>query len=155
MPAEPETTKSETTSPEAAAGESEPQTTEPDSGAEPAAGVGEPAGDGVSAATGEGAAGESKIEVFYTFKLRPRQRPAPGPGRRRDRGEGDGQQGAGKHDSSKHGGPGRAKGGTKGKGARHDRDDAARKPKPDRPRRLDKPVDPLSPFAILAQLKDK
>ena len=150
MPAEPETTKSE-----AAAGESEPQTTEPDSGAEPAAEAGEPAGDGVSAATGEGAAGEPKIEVFYTFKLRPRQRPAPGPGRRRDRGEGDGQQGAGKHDSSKHGGPGRAKGGTKGKGARHDRDDAAHKPKPDRPRRLDKPVDPLSPFAILAQLKDK
>ncbi len=43
-------------------------------------------------------------------------------------------------------------------GPRHDsadRVDVARKPKPDRPRREDKPVDPLSPFAILQQLKDK
>jgi hypothetical protein len=54
-------------------------------------------------------------------------------------------------------GPG--KGGPKGKGPRRNQDDRAgpgkAAPKPDRPRREEKPLDPLSPFAILQQLKDK
>ena len=51
------------------------------------------------------------------------------------------------------------KGGPKGKGSRRDRYDRAGRdngaPKPKRPRPEEKPLDPLSPFAILQQLKDK
>jgi ATP-dependent RNA helicase SUPV3L1/SUV3 len=141
-PAEPETTKPEKTGPEATNGEiepepAEPETTKPDSGAEPEAEAGE--------------TGEPEVEVFYTFKLRhrPRHRSTPGPGGPRQRSADGGK---------KHGASGHGKGGPKDKGPRRarrdpDRDGAA--PKPGRPRREDKPVDPLSPFAILQQLKDK
>ena len=52
------------------------------------------------------------------------------------------------------------KGGPKGKNSRRNRADQnagqiGGAPKPNRPRREEKPADPLSPFAILQQLKDK
>ncbi len=173
-PAEPETTKPEKTDPEAVNGEiepepAEPETTKPESGAEPEAEVaessGEPAGDSVSTETGETKAGKTKtgepeIEVFYTFKLRPRHQPGSGGPRRRGAG-GGAQRGAdGGTDGGKHGASGHGKGGPKGKGPRRNRPERdperdAGAPKPGRPRRVDKPVDPLSPFAILQQLKDK
>jgi ATP-dependent RNA helicase SUPV3L1/SUV3 len=149
-PTDPKTTRPETTGPETPNGETQPGSAEPESGVEPEAEAGEssgePAGDSVS---GETETGEPEIEVFYTFKMRPRQRPGPGGPRQRS------EDGGRKHGASGHG-----KDGPKGKGprrARRDRDpghDGAA-PKPGRPRREDKPVDPLSPFAILQQLKDK
>jgi len=159
-PADPETADGKS-QPEPA----EPETTRPETGAEPEAEVpepaGEPAGDSGSAETtetettetetAEDETGEPEIEAFYTFKLRPRprHRPAPGPAGPRHRSANGGEPG------KKHGAASQGKDGPKGKGPRRDRGDQARKPKPDRPRRADKPIDPLSPFAILQQLKDK
>ena len=102
--------------------------------------------------------GVPEIEVFYTFKLRPRHQPGSGGPRRRGAGGGDASGGErGKKYSGKPGASARGKGDRKGKGPRRDRSSGndAPKPKPNRPRREEKPLDPLSPFAILQQLKDK
>ncbi|MEO0822543.1 MAG: hypothetical protein AAF074_19220, partial [Pseudomonadota bacterium] len=79
---------------------------------------------------------------------------ANGGGGQRARGEGRGR-GQGQGQGNGHGqGP---QGGGKGKGGKnqprrdHDKQDANRRP----PKRAEKPVDPDSPFAILAQLKNK
>jgi len=99
------------------------------------------------AGAGAGETGEPETEVFYIFKLRQRQRSGP-PGRRFQ------QDGPG--DGGRKPGPGRrGKRGPKGKGPRREDSDGPRpKPKPER-RREEKSIDPLSPFAILQQLKDK
>jgi ATP-dependent RNA helicase SUPV3L1/SUV3 len=103
-----------------------------------------------------------EIEIFYTFRLRPRQH--PGPGGQRRRAESDGEAGGerrGRNGGKTGGVPGeRGKGrpGGKGKPARRERPghsgaDQAAAAKP--ARRDEKPIDPLSPFAVLQQLKDK
>jgi ATP-dependent RNA helicase SUPV3L1/SUV3 len=120
-----------------------------------------------------GDAGGPEVEAFYTFKLRPRHQPGPGGPRRREagNGQGGGETGGerrarfGGKPGGNSGGPGKghAKGRPGSKGPRRDRSDhvrpdqagAALKPGPERPRRDEKPIDPLSPFAILQQLKDK
>jgi len=100
--------------------------------------------DATAGQTTAGETGEAEVEVFYTFKLRVRQRPAGG-GRR--------SHGGGDRTGKKPGG----KDGPKGKGGkgqdRPGRDKAASKPY--KPKRPEKVADPLSPFAILQQLKDK
>jgi ATP-dependent RNA helicase SUPV3L1/SUV3 len=126
-------------------------------------------------------ASEPEIEVFFTFKLRQRHQPGSGGPHRRSAKDGPrgsssagragsgeaGHTGGGEPDSKrsgKYGASGNGKGGPKGKGSRRNRADRnagqnagqnAATPKPDRPRREEKPLDPLSPFAILQQLKDK
>jgi ATP-dependent RNA helicase SUPV3L1/SUV3 len=145
----------------------------PDSGVKSEMVAAEPALEPVRVEAGAGVTGEAEIEVFYTFKLRPRYQPGSGGPRRREAGDGVGEPGAkhGRGSSGKPGGkpgdrqdgPGRSKGSFKGKGPRRDRPDHARpnqagaapKPDPERPRREERPIDPLSPFAILQQLKDK
>jgi ATP-dependent RNA helicase SUPV3L1/SUV3 len=92
-----------------------------------------------------GESGEAEIEVFYIFKLRGRQRPVSGD-RRHHGGGGDpiGKKQGGKNN-------------LKGKGGKGQNRPAHHKAasKPDKPRRPEKVADPLSPFAILQQLKDK
>jgi len=126
-----------------------------------------------------GEAGET--ETFYTFKLRPRYQPGAGAPRRSEAngGQAEGETGgerrarfggkSGTNPDRKPGGrPGgpsgeKGKGRATGKGPRRDRNDsprpdqasAGRKPIEARPPREEKPIDPLSPFAILQQLKDK
>jgi ATP-dependent RNA helicase SUPV3L1/SUV3 len=98
-----------------------------------------------------GEAGEAETEVFYVFRLRPRQR--PGPGGRRPQGGFKGE--GGRKPGDRPGGGPQGKRGPRGKGPRRDQSEGGGpKPKPER-RREEKPVDPLSPFAILQQLKDK
>jgi ATP-dependent RNA helicase SUPV3L1/SUV3 len=166
---------------EPAVAEVQPEPTEPEAAAvpEPEPEPGQKAGFGeVTEAgeqeTSETEAGETEVEVYYTFKLRPRQRPGQG-GPRHRRSDGDASGGAsadpsgrgagrsgGRRDKKPGGKQGAAdpgKGGPKGKGPRRNRDGRAghdnTAPKPDRPHREEKPLDPLSPFAILQQLKDK
>jgi ATP-dependent RNA helicase SUPV3L1/SUV3 len=106
----------------------------------------------------------AEIETFYTFCLRPRHRSGParkpeisegragrprkGPARRgaKESAEGEASHGPGH-------GSGKGKGQRKGPG--RDRDDEAAKHRSERPRRVEKPVDPNSPFAVLMQLKNK
>jgi len=125
--------------------------------------------------TTSGEAGET--EIFYTFKLRPRHQPGSGAPRRPEANGGQAEGETGGERRARSGGksganpdrkPGRSpgekgKGRAAGKGPRRDRNDssrpdqasAARKPAPERQPRAEKPLDPLSPFAILQQLKDK
>jgi len=128
--------------------------TEPDiapAAARPASGPTD--ADDEAAVTASSAGDEQEIEVFYTFRLQPRQRPARGHGARPDGGRrgkpgmGDGRRRNGAPKQGKGGGP-------KGKGPRRE-GDGDRPPRPARPAPTEKPIDPLSPFAILQQLKDK
>jgi ATP-dependent RNA helicase SUPV3L1/SUV3 len=167
-----EAAEPETAEPETVVVEVQPEPTQPEAAAvpEPETGVAE-AGE---QETSETEAGETEIEVYYTFKLRPRQRPGQGGPRHRsadagasggasaDANGGGAGRGGGRRDRKpgvKVGTTGPGKGGPKGKGPRRNQDDRAgpgkAAPKPDRPRREEKPLDPLSPFAILQQLKDK
>jgi ATP-dependent RNA helicase SUPV3L1/SUV3 len=77
-----------------------------------------------------------------------------------DDGDGDGRQGKGRRGKpGQHGKPGGGKGGIgKGgpnKGGHGKAGDGNRGPRNDRPPRKDKPIDPDSPFAALAALRDK
>jgi ATP-dependent RNA helicase SUPV3L1/SUV3 len=175
VPAEPEATEPKSTEPKSTGPEAvEPETVEPetivadvllDSTEPEAAAVPEQeagAGETVKPEKSETGAGESETEVYYTFKLRPRQRPGQGGLRHRNAGGEAGGGGGGRRDKKpggKKGNGGTGKDGPKVKGPRRNRDDRAGHdrvaPKPDRPRREEKPLDPLSPFAILQQLKDK
>lgn len=101
-----------------------------------------------------------ETEVFYTFRWSPRPRggnrrpPAEGQGRRDRRRGGEGERPArddkprGKGSPRKGAKPGAVKGGAKPGGS---------KPKTfsSRPERGERPIDPDSPFAVLAALKDK
>ncbi|HSF96168.1 MAG TPA: helicase-related protein, partial [Thermohalobaculum sp.] len=120
--------------------------------AEPVADAAQPVAEAVEstagAAEGEGAGAEPEIEVYYTFRLRPRGR--PGQGHRPDRaggGAGKGGRGPRRAEKSKADGggdAGRNPGRAKGKGGKkgRDRDGEPQQPRPERPRREDKPLDP-------------
>jgi ATP-dependent RNA helicase SUPV3L1/SUV3 len=154
--------------PDAATETAVPETT-PESTPAPEPAPAETAGTGAPEATAEAA--EPEIEVFYTFRLRPR--PRPGQGRRHDGADSraSGAAEGGETRPPRQGGPrrgakggpdgparqgdGKGKGFAKSKGPRRDRDEQPAKPRPERPHREEKPVDPLSPFAILMQLKNK
>lgn len=133
--------------------------------AEAAGEAGEPA-EGEAAEAAEPA---PELEVFYTFRWAPRPRAnhrrpqGEGQGRRQggqprsDQHRGDGQRGDGRPDQpgergARDGGKPRGKGGPK-KGGKL----GAQKPKTfsSRPERSERKIDPDSPFAILATLKDK
>jgi ATP-dependent RNA helicase SUPV3L1/SUV3 len=95
--------------------------------------------DGAAAPAAEAAA-EPETEVFYVFRLRPRRGPAGAP---RPDGEDRPPRLAR-----------RAR--AQGKGPRPRGDGPAKEgPKPPRPRREEKPIDPDNPFAILRELKLK
>ncbi len=161
--AEPAAEAAPEVAPEAASAPA-PEASEPAAEAEPA---GEASTETeVTAATGDAPAPE--MEVFYTFTWAPRPRSRPSrPDRRRDRG---GQQGAadqsgeagqpvkprgGEGSKRRSGKPGRkgdagGKGETGGKGKPQ-----GQKTYDKRPPRAEKPIDPDSPFAVLAALKSK
>jgi ATP-dependent RNA helicase SUPV3L1/SUV3 len=107
--------------------------------------------------TGGEAQPEAEIEVFYTFRLRPRAR--QGQGRRPEGGRKEAPEGARKgaprRQADGQGEGGRPKGKKPFKGKRRDQDAEAPKPRPERPRREDKPLDPDSPFAVLMKLKNR
>jgi ATP-dependent RNA helicase SUPV3L1/SUV3 len=108
---------------------------------------------------------DPETEAFYTFKLRPRRQPGSGGSQRRDtNGDEAGRERRGRFGGKPGGNPAGKGGGNSagksrpGKGPRHDRPNkvgSTSKPNPERPRREEKPIDPLSPFAVLQQLKDK
>ncbi|WBL32330.1 helicase-related protein [Sinirhodobacter sp. HNIBRBA609] len=105
----------------------------------------------IAEAEAEAASAAPEMEVFFTFTWAPRPRHNPRPERapRRDGGEGKRREGGKPEFRGERKGGGKPKGKGKpheGKGARHFE---ARPPK------KEKPIDPDSPFAILAALKDK
>ncbi|WP_374292850.1 helicase-related protein [Paenirhodobacter enshiensis] len=125
----------------------------------------------VAEAEAEAAAAEPEIETFYTFTWAPRPRnPRPERGPRRDGNQGnrDGgreggrEGGEGKRRDGKSEGRGDRGGdkggrkfdGKKGKPRRDDERDGGRSFEA-RPPKKDRPIDPDSPFAVLAALRDK
>jgi ATP-dependent RNA helicase SUPV3L1/SUV3 len=101
-----------------------------------------------------------EMEAFYTFTWRPKPRErAPRPERRPEgqqaKPQGERSGGAKRRDGPPDGNRRRDQGGKpKGKGKRDD-DRATAKSFEARPPRRDKPIDPDSPFAVLAALKGK
>jgi ATP-dependent RNA helicase SUPV3L1/SUV3 len=170
-PSETETVGPDSIEPESGDGESQADSPKPKAEAEPEAEAAEPVTEAAEAGGEEAENAETsepEIETFYTFKLRPRHQPGSGGPRRRGAGGGaDGRkedseasEAGGDERDNKRGG----KGGPEGKNSRRNRADQnagqsagqnGGAPKPNRPRREEKPADPLSPFAILQQLKDK
>ncbi len=105
-----------------------------------------------AAADAEAAAPET--EVFYTFAWAPRPR-APRPDRAPRREGAEGRNAGGKSGARREGGKPEGKRGGKGKHGKGGKPDEQPRNFQARPPKKDRPIDPDSPFAVLAALKGK